>query len=310
MARTPHGHHDVDAIRRDLAVAGLHDVATEAVDAVSRAPSARVATIAFCQGAPLRNDRNRQTMVSIPRVVSRAALQTALALFEAPEQKVVESDDVFAYQRLNPQNVYHLIWDDLATVFLLMRRVLGARWAAGAPAEKVKLVFFDRFGGGYDMGTWGALTTTTAVSFGDFNGGPTVKDRAVMLARFSMGTNGFCVHRRHCLHNPPPGVLRDFKRLVMRFYELPADLTPATERDALVIVRGVSRQLLEPEKVVATVAQAGLKATVIGPLANVGLVATQLKALASKRLYVLVSGAEGGLVFLAAPENSCVSFIL
>ena len=73
MARTPHGHHDVDAIRRDLAVAGLHDVATEAVDAVSRAPSARVATIAFCQGAPLRNEIEARDASRLDEATGHAA---------------------------------------------------------------------------------------------------------------------------------------------------------------------------------------------------------------------------------------------
>ena len=56
MARTPHGHHDVERIRQDLAAAGFADVAIEAVDARSRAPSARHVAVAYCQGTPLRNE--------------------------------------------------------------------------------------------------------------------------------------------------------------------------------------------------------------------------------------------------------------
>ena len=56
MARTPHGHHDVGKIRADLAAAGFGSIASEAVDAISRAASARDVAIAYCQGTPLRNE--------------------------------------------------------------------------------------------------------------------------------------------------------------------------------------------------------------------------------------------------------------
>jgi SAM-dependent methyltransferase len=57
MARTPHGYHDLGAIRRDLASAGF--AAPPAIDTVaarSRAASARIPAIAYCQGTPLRNE--------------------------------------------------------------------------------------------------------------------------------------------------------------------------------------------------------------------------------------------------------------
>jgi ubiquinone/menaquinone biosynthesis C-methylase UbiE len=56
MARTPHGYHDVELIRSDLAKAGFSDVAIETRAAVSRAPSALQAATAYCQGTPLRNE--------------------------------------------------------------------------------------------------------------------------------------------------------------------------------------------------------------------------------------------------------------
>jgi ubiquinone/menaquinone biosynthesis C-methylase UbiE len=56
MARTPHGYHDQDLIRSDLQHAGFSDIAIEAVDHVSRAPSPREPAVAFCQGTPLRNE--------------------------------------------------------------------------------------------------------------------------------------------------------------------------------------------------------------------------------------------------------------
>jgi ubiquinone/menaquinone biosynthesis C-methylase UbiE len=56
MARVPHGYHDVEQIRRDLKAAGFDNVSLEAVDAISKAASARDPAIAYCQGTPLRNE--------------------------------------------------------------------------------------------------------------------------------------------------------------------------------------------------------------------------------------------------------------
>ena len=57
MARTPHGYHDPAAIARDLAAGGFA-AAPEIVTLArrSRAPTARHAAIAYCQGTPLRNE--------------------------------------------------------------------------------------------------------------------------------------------------------------------------------------------------------------------------------------------------------------
>jgi SAM-dependent methyltransferase len=54
MARTPHGYHDVDRIRRDLSEAGFMDVAIEPVAHTSRASSPKDPAIAYCQGTPMR----------------------------------------------------------------------------------------------------------------------------------------------------------------------------------------------------------------------------------------------------------------
>jgi SAM-dependent methyltransferase len=57
LARTPHGHHDTRVLERDLASGGFTrspEIIT--VDLPSRAPSARVCAMAFCQGTPLRNE--------------------------------------------------------------------------------------------------------------------------------------------------------------------------------------------------------------------------------------------------------------
>jgi ubiquinone/menaquinone biosynthesis C-methylase UbiE len=73
MARTPHGHHDVERIRQDLKAAGFVEVAVDAVDARSRAPSARQVAVAYCQGTPLRNEIEARDATRLEEATSRAA---------------------------------------------------------------------------------------------------------------------------------------------------------------------------------------------------------------------------------------------
>ena len=57
MARTPHGYHDTAVIARDLADAGFRDApGIVTVEARSRAATARIPAIAYCQGTPVRNE--------------------------------------------------------------------------------------------------------------------------------------------------------------------------------------------------------------------------------------------------------------
>jgi ubiquinone/menaquinone biosynthesis C-methylase UbiE len=56
LARTPHGHHDVEQICQELKAAGFTNVSSEAVDRKSRASAPRDVAIAYCQGTPLRNE--------------------------------------------------------------------------------------------------------------------------------------------------------------------------------------------------------------------------------------------------------------
>ena len=57
MARTPHGYHDVRVIEGDVAGGGFANRARiETIAARSRADSARIPAIAYCQGTPLRNE--------------------------------------------------------------------------------------------------------------------------------------------------------------------------------------------------------------------------------------------------------------
>lgn len=57
LARTPHGYYDRSTIKRDLAAGGFtRPPRIVTVAARSRAESARVPAVAYCQGSPLRNE--------------------------------------------------------------------------------------------------------------------------------------------------------------------------------------------------------------------------------------------------------------
>lgn len=57
LARTPHGYFDEASIQADVAAGGfLSPAGFEALEARSRAVSADVPAIAYCQGTPLRNE--------------------------------------------------------------------------------------------------------------------------------------------------------------------------------------------------------------------------------------------------------------
>ena len=76
MARTPHGYHDLTAIRRDLALGGFDtDPRIETLAKRSRAASPRAPALAYCQGTPLRNEieaRDAQGLAASTDHVTRA----------------------------------------------------------------------------------------------------------------------------------------------------------------------------------------------------------------------------------------------
>ncbi len=56
LARTPHGYNDITLVRRELESAGFAQVKIETKSEQSRAPSARIVAVAYCQGTPLRKE--------------------------------------------------------------------------------------------------------------------------------------------------------------------------------------------------------------------------------------------------------------
>jgi len=78
LARVPHGYHDPRTIERDLAAGGFTSAPRiTTVTARSRAASARVPALAFCQGTPLRNEIETRDASRLGEATEAAA--TALA---------------------------------------------------------------------------------------------------------------------------------------------------------------------------------------------------------------------------------------
>jgi SAM-dependent methyltransferase len=78
LARTPHGYHDRPTIERDLATGGFTEpprIAT--VAARSRAESARMPAIAYCQGTPLRNEIEARDAARLAEATDVAAAAIA-----------------------------------------------------------------------------------------------------------------------------------------------------------------------------------------------------------------------------------------
>ena len=85
MARTPHGYHDVAAIARDLCAGGF-DAAprVDTVSARSRAPTARHAATAYCQGTPLRSEIEARDAAGFETATDAATLAIATRFGNGP----------------------------------------------------------------------------------------------------------------------------------------------------------------------------------------------------------------------------------
>lgn len=73
MARTPHGYHDTALIRRELEEAGFSRVTIETRAEQSRASSARVPAVAYCQGTVLRNEIEARDAAGLQAATDYAA---------------------------------------------------------------------------------------------------------------------------------------------------------------------------------------------------------------------------------------------
>jgi ubiquinone/menaquinone biosynthesis C-methylase UbiE len=84
LARTPHGHHDAERIRAELASAGFGDVAVETFVRTSRAHSPRDAAFAYCHGTPLRNEIEARSPDGIEPATEHAAKALAARFGDGP----------------------------------------------------------------------------------------------------------------------------------------------------------------------------------------------------------------------------------
>jgi ubiquinone/menaquinone biosynthesis C-methylase UbiE len=73
LARTPHGHHDVAPLRNALVEAGFTAVSAEALEARSKAASAREVAVAYVQGTPLRGEVESRDAARLEEATTRAA---------------------------------------------------------------------------------------------------------------------------------------------------------------------------------------------------------------------------------------------
>jgi len=74
MARTPHGYHDVELIRADLAAGGFEreaDIVTLPLRAQAESPSGPA--LGYCQGTPLRSEIEARAPGRLPEVTARVA---------------------------------------------------------------------------------------------------------------------------------------------------------------------------------------------------------------------------------------------
>jgi ubiquinone/menaquinone biosynthesis C-methylase UbiE len=84
MARTPHGYHDGEQIRRELTAAGFTEIAIDAVDETNRAASARDVAVAYCEGTPLRSEIEARDPAALERATAHATAALARRFGNGP----------------------------------------------------------------------------------------------------------------------------------------------------------------------------------------------------------------------------------
>jgi ubiquinone/menaquinone biosynthesis C-methylase UbiE len=84
MARVPHSYCDEAQIRADLEAAGFASVTVDRLDHRSRASSAREASVALCEGTPLRNEIEARDAGGLQRTTERVTDAFARRFGEGP----------------------------------------------------------------------------------------------------------------------------------------------------------------------------------------------------------------------------------
>lgn len=98
LARTPHGHHAIAAIERDLHAAGFGRVTPETVTRRSRAASPREPAIGFCQGTPLRGEIEARDPNRLAETTDAAAAAIAARFGAGPVDGQIQAIVFTAYR--------------------------------------------------------------------------------------------------------------------------------------------------------------------------------------------------------------------
>lgn len=289
----------------------------EAEDAASTAGAAAAAVAPFADlalGAPLKVAQRWPDVR--PDALTPTELQSALR--DAGGARDTERTPIFLFQRLQPQNVYHHVWDDAATLFALLddRLPRSLRRRVGAPLG-VRLVFADAHGDAIpNREVWEALSSLPAQPWESF-----IAERpagaVIVVSRLYAGSAGRCVHRRHCTASPTPEVLLRFKEHLLAFLGvLPTEawaerlpLASTQQRpDAVLVVRGGRRRILNPSAVLSLLERQGYNARAVGPFSEMSLRA-QVESVANSSLVVVAHGAELGPLWLGMRKGACASVL-
>ena len=304
----------------------LADTGGDGEDAASVAGVAAAAVAPFTDlalGAPLKVAQSWPDV----RPIALTPKELQAALLEASGLRDLERVPVFLFQRLQPQNVYHHVWDDAATLFALLNDWLprALRRRVGRPLG-VRFVFADAHGDTVpNREVWEALSSLPAQTWEVF-----LAERpagaVVMISRVFAGAAGRCVHRRHCVASPAPEVLLRFKSHLLAFLGVAgaaphggaeaalAEKAPPTNAmrqrpDAVLVVRSGRRRVLNPGAVIALLERLGYSARTVGPLSALTL-REQLQAVANSSLVVFAHGAELGSLWLGMRAGACAGVLL
>ena len=91
LARTPHGYHDKATIARDVTAGGFAAPSIETVAARSRATSARIPAVGYCEGTPLRNEIEARDASRLAEATDAAARAIAERFGRGPVDAKIQA---------------------------------------------------------------------------------------------------------------------------------------------------------------------------------------------------------------------------
>jgi SAM-dependent methyltransferase len=96
LARVPYGYYDVQRIGADLATAGFTKTIVDTIEKRSRAPTAKDAAVAFCQGTPLRSEIEARDASRLEEATDAAAEAIARRFGAGPIEAQIQAHVVIA----------------------------------------------------------------------------------------------------------------------------------------------------------------------------------------------------------------------